>query len=137
MRTCVLVCASAFALCANAAESGWFGFSLDGYANGQALGPGVGGEWQAASVVATNVFDGVRNGIAISPDMEEEIAFAPVAPPNGRDVERIDVSLCPEELEPLGEYDFDGAAGFVPALLDNGDPGYFGYTSDGWIALSG
>ena len=93
MRTCVLVCASAFALCANAAESGWFGFSLDGYANGQALGPGVGGEWQAASVVATNVFDGVRNGIAISPDMEEEIAFAPVAPPNGRDVERIDVSL--------------------------------------------
>ena len=90
MRTCVLVCASAFALCANAAESGWFGFSLDGYANGQALGPGVGGEWQAASVVATNVFDGVRNGIAISPDMEEEIAFAPVAPPNGRDVERID-----------------------------------------------
>ena len=137
MRTCVLVCASAFALCANAAESGWFGFSLDGYANGQALGPGVGGEWQAASVVATNVFDGVRNGIAISPDMEEEIAFVPVAPPNGRDVERIDVSLCPEELEPLGEYDFDGAAGFVPALLDNGDPGYFGYTSDGWIALSG
>ncbi len=117
----------------------WFGATFAGYTAGQPLSAqgASGGAWQSFDgSVATNVFDGVRNGISIKTEGDREVSFVPVVPA-GRDIERIDFSLYPGALGGQAVEDFDGAAGLSPAILKDGTPGYFGFTADGWIPLTG
>ena len=140
MRT--LKMAFLFALCAmslQAVEGEWFNVSFQGYANGQALTAtgATGGEWQSPIPnLATNVNDGVRNGIAVSAGMGEELAFVPDVP-DGKDIERIDFGMCAESLSPFPSPDFDGAAGLAPAKDEDGTAVFYGFTTNGWIRLSG
>lgn len=122
--------------CAPLLGAQWFEVSLGGYAPGDALSQqgAEGGAWLSGSPSATNVFDGVRNGMEIAGG--GEVVFAPNAPPAGLGMERFDFSLRPEALAPFSSYEFDGAAGLVPALVDDDAPGYYGFTARGWVALT-
>ena len=139
LRTLVLGASVGFASWAQAAESDWFNVSFDGYTQGQQLtGTGAtGGTWQSPIPnLATNVNDGVRNGIAVSAGMGEELAFVPDTP-DGKDIERIDFGLCAESLGPFSFPDFDGAAGLSPAKEEDGAAVYYGFTTNGWVKLTG
>ena len=125
-------------LCAvsSVARAEWFDVSLEGYEPGERLSErgAHGGAWLGTVPAATNVFDGVRNGIELGAGAAA--AFAPQAPSGGLDVERIDFSLRPGALAPVGAREVDAAAGLLPALLDDGRPGYYGWTAKGWVALA-
>ena len=142
MKKCLIsfTLATSFLLTAQSAESDWFNVSFDGYANGQQLtGTGAtGGAWQSPIPnLATNINDGVRNGIAVSAGMGEELAFVPVVAPDGKDIERIDFGLCAESLGPFPYPDFDGAAGLAPAKDEDGTAVFYGFTTNGWVRLTG
>ena len=136
MRVAVFRVFLCLAPCAPLLGAQWFEVSLGGYAPGDALSQqgAEGGAWLSGSPSATNVFDGVRNGMEIAGG--GEVVFAPNAPPAGLGMERFDFSLRPEALAPFSSYEFDGAAGLVPALVDDDAPGYYGFTARGWVALT-
>ena len=126
-------------LTAHSTESDWFNVTFDGYANGEVLtsAGATGGTWQSPIPnLATNVNDGVRNGIAVSAGMGEELAFVPDVP-DGKDIERIDFGMCAESLSPFPSPDFDGAAGLAPAKDEDGAAVFYGFTTNGWIRLTG
>ena len=130
------ICLASGAQCA---ETDWFNVSFDGYVQGQQLSDtgATGGVWRSpVSGIATNVNDGVRNGIAITAELGEELAFEPDAPA-GRDIERIDFAICAESLGPFSSPDFDGAAGLSPAKDENDEAVYYGFTTNGWVKLTG
>jgi len=129
----------AFGVLADGTETDWFNVSFNGYTQGQQLSDtgATGGTWHSPIPnIATNVHDGVRNGIAITAELGEELAFEPNAP-SGRDIERIDFAICAESLGPFSPPDFDGAAGLAPAKEDDGAAVYYGFTTNGWVKLTG
>ncbi len=141
MKKCLIsfTLATSFLSAAQSAEIDWFNVTFHDYANGQALtsAGATGGAWQSPIPnLATNVNDGVRNGIAVSAGMGEELAFVPDTP-GGKDIERIDFGLCAESLGPFPYPDFDGAAGLAPAKDEDGTAVFYGFTTNGWIRLTG
>ena len=142
MKKCLIsfTLATSFLSAAQSAESDWFNVSFNGYTQGQQLtdAGATGGAWQSPIPnLATNINDGVRNGIAVSAGMGEELAFVPVVAPDGKDIERIDFGLCAESLGPFPYPDFDGAAGLAPAKDEDGTAVFYGFTTNGWVRLTG
>ena len=139
LRTVILGVSVGFTACGLADETDWFNVSFDGYTQGQQLtdAGATGGTWHSPIPdIATNVNDGVRNGIAITAELGEELAFEPNAPAGG-DIERIDFAICAESLGPFSPPDFDGAAGLAPAKEEDGAAVYYGFTTNGWVKLTG
>ena len=129
----------AFGALADGNEIDWFNVSFNEYTPGQQLSDtgATGGAWHSPIPnIATNVNDGVRNGIAITAELGEELAFEPNAPA-GRDIERIDFAICAESLGPFSHPDFDGAAGLAPAKEEDGAAVYYGFTTNGWVKMTG
>ncbi len=139
MRLAVLGVSVGLAALLRAYETDWFNVTFDGYTHGQQLSDtgATGGAWHSPIPnIATNVNDGVRNGIAITAEIGEELAFEPSAPA-GRDIERIDFAICAESLGPFSFPDFDGAAGLAPAKEEDGAAVYYGFTTNGWVKMTG
>ena len=138
--TFIAICGSimCLALNAQATETDWFNVSFADYANGQQLtaAGAIGGVWKTTDVVTSNIYDNVRNGIAVAAEMGEELAFEPTAPA-GRDIERIDFGLCIDTLGQFPYPDFDGTAGLSPAMDEDGTAVFYGFTTNGWIRLTG
>ena len=140
MRLAVLGVSVGLAALSQADETDWFNVTFDGYTQGQQLSDtgATGGEWHSPIPnIATNVYDGVRNGIAITAGIGEELAFEPTTAPAGRDIERINFAMCADSLGPFSFPDFDGAAGLAPAKEEDGAAVYYGFTTNGWVKMTG